>query len=86
MKTAQNADGFSLNNGNSRPIKDAKIWYSNDGVNFVSAGSYVFQKTSGTQYLAFTSKLSFRYFKIVAKTRWDGTDFAQFFEIGIYAN
>lgn len=86
MKTAQNADGFSFSNGSSRPIKDAEIWYSNDDVNFVSAGSYVIPKTSGVQYFAFASKLNFRYFKIVSKTSWDGTDFAQFFEIGLYAN
>lgn len=86
MKTAQNADGFSFNTGSGRPIKDAEIWHSNDGVNFVSAGSYVIQKTTGIQYFAFASKLNFRYFKIVAKTSWDGTHFAQFFEIGLYEN
>jgi hypothetical protein len=84
MKSVQEANGFSINNGGGRAVKDVEIWYSSNGTDFTLAGSYQPKKTSGIQYFNFASKLSFRYFKIAAKTSWDGTDFAQIQEVGLY--
>ena len=80
------ANGLSITqrNGLSRAIKDAEFLTSNDGSNFTSVNNYVFANKNGMQYFEFSSPQTFRYFKIIAKTAWDGLQFASLAEIGLY--
>jgi hypothetical protein len=82
----QTADGFTILNADRRAIKDVDILYSVDGVNFLPQATYVIPKLGYTQNFAFGASLTFRYFKILAKSSWDGEQFAQFAEIGLYKN
>ena len=79
-------DGFNIQNGAGRSIKTADILYSNDGVNFTPQASYTIQKIGSKQNFDFPSALTFRYFKIVPTSSWDGQPFAQIAEIGFYNN
>jgi hypothetical protein len=82
----QTADGFTILNADRRAIKDVDILYSVDGVNFLPQATYVIPKLGYTQNFAFAAPLTFRYFKVLAKSSWDGEQFAQFAEIGLYKN
>lgn len=86
MGAAKTVKGLSYTHrsGLSRAVKDIELLYSNDGVNFTSAGNFVVPKVNGPQYLDFSTTLSFRYFKLIAKTAYDGTQFAAIAELGMY--
>lgn len=86
LGSAKTVDGFTIQNGASRPIKDADVLYSSDGVNFTTQASYVVQKASSKQNFTFPSALTFRYFKIVPQSSWDGQPYAQIAEIGFFNN
>jgi len=86
MGSAHTLKGFTIQNGASRPIKNADILYSTDGVNFVSQASYVIAKSSSKQNFTFNTPLTFRYFKIVPQSSWDGQVFAQIAEIGFFTD
>lgn len=79
-------DGFTILNGDRRAIKDVDILYSTDGINFSLASTLQIPKLGSIQNFAFQAPLSFRYFKILAKSSWDGEQFAQFAELGFYKN
>lgn len=68
----------------SRSVKDAELFISIDGLSFTSVSSYVFANSNGAQYFNFTNAKSFRYFKLVTKSAWDGLQFAALAEIGLY--
>jgi len=84
--TTQTANGFSITqrSGLSRAIKNAELLTSTDGSNFISAGTYVFANSNGAQYFDFSSPKTFRYFKVIAKTSWDGLQFAALADAGFY--
>ncbi len=86
MQSIKTANGFSVTqrSGLSRSVKDAEFLTSSDGVSFTSAGNFVFSNTNGPQYFSFSSPRSFRYFKLVAKSAWDGLQFSALAEVGLY--
>jgi len=86
MGANQTPAGFSLTerSGLQRAIKDFEILTSTDGTNFTTLGSFVAANTNGPQYFDFTAPKTFRYFKIIAKTAWDGLQFAAIAEVGMY--
>jgi len=86
MGTVKNVNGLSITqrSGLSRAIKNADLYTSNDGVNFTLKGSYTFANANGPQYFDFSSALSFRYFKIISNSAWDGLQFASLAEVGMY--
>ncbi|MES2544618.1 MAG: discoidin domain-containing protein [Bacteroidota bacterium] len=86
MASTKTASGLSITqrSGLSRAIKNAELFTSTDGVNFTSAGTYTFANTNGAQYFDFAAPKTFRYFKIVASTAWDGLQFASLAEVGMY--
>lgn len=86
MGSAKTAAGLTITqrSGLQRAIKNAELFTSNDGVNFSSAGTYVFANANGSQYFDFAAPKNFRYFKIVASTAWDNLQFASLAEIGMY--
>lgn len=67
-----------------RGAKDVEILYSTNGTSFISAGNFVVPKYSGPQYLNFTSEVSARYFKVICKSSWDGTQNAAIAELGAF--
>jgi len=84
--TAKTATGLSLlqRSSLSRAVKDFEILTSTDGVNFTSRGNYVAGNNSGTQYFNFPSAQTFLYFKVIAKSAYDGQQFACLAELGLY--
>jgi len=86
MGSSKTANGLSVTQrtGPQRAIKNAELFTSIDGVNFTSAGTFVFANLSGSQYFDFASPKTFRYFKIVASSSWDGAQYAALGEIGMY--
>ena len=86
MGTLKTANGLSIiqRGGLSRAIKDAELFISNDGASYTSVGAYAFSNINGVQYFNFSSAKSFRYFKLVAKSAWDGLQFASLAEVGLY--
>jgi hypothetical protein len=86
MGSTKTAKGLTIKqrSGLQRAIKNTELFTSNDGVNFISAGTYTFANTNGPQYFDFATSKTFRYFKVVASTSWDGLQFASLAEIGIY--
>lgn len=86
MGSAKTANGLSITqrSGLQRAIKNVELFTSNDGINFTSAGTYVFGNANGPQYFDFTAPKTFRYFKVIASTAWDGLTFASLAEIGMY--
>lgn len=83
-KTVNGGLSLTQRDGASRAIKDFEILVSTDNVNFVSLGTKVAANGSGTQYFAFDSPKTFRYFKVLAKSSWDGTQNAAIAELGLY--
>lgn len=76
--------GFTIANTFGRAIKNAELLYSVDGVNFTSLGDFVIPKSRSSQDFV-SGPLSFQYFKVIAKSSWDGNQFAQIDEMGFYA-
>ena len=83
---SKTTNGLSVTqrSGLSRSVKDAELFISNDGLTFTSVGTYVFSNTNGAQYFNFSSVKTFRYFKLVVKSAWDGLQFAALAEVGLY--
>ncbi|MBP6023856.1 discoidin domain-containing protein [Ferruginibacter sp.] len=86
MGSTKTVNGLSVTQrgGLNRAIKNAELFTSTDGVNFTSVSSYVFANSNGVQYFDFAAPRSFRYFKIVASSAWDGMQFAALAEVGMY--
>lgn len=86
LGSVQTANGLSVTqrSGLSRSIKEAELFVSNDAVSFTAVGNYVFANTNGAQYFNFSTAKSLRYVKLVAKSAWDGLQFAALAEVGLY--
>lgn len=86
MGKSQTVNGFTLTqrSGLSRAIKDFELLVSNDGNSFTSVKNFVAAKTNGGQYFTFDSPVSFRYFKVISKSAWDGQQFAAVAEVGMF--
>lgn len=86
MGSVNTALGLSITqrSGLNRAVKTAELFSSNDGSTFTSVGSFTFQKVNGPQYFDFGAAKSFRYFKIVCNSAWDGLQYAALAEVGIY--
>jgi hypothetical protein len=86
LGSIKTANGLSLTqrSGLSRSVKDAELLVSSDGVSFTSLGNYVFSNTNGPQYFGFNTPKSFRIMKVIAKSAWDGLQFAALAEVGLY--
>jgi hypothetical protein len=86
MGATATAKGLSVTQrgGLSRAVKDAELFTSKDGVVFTTAGNFQFSNTNGVQYFNFSTSQSFRYFKLVVKSAWDGLQFASLAEVGLF--
>jgi hypothetical protein len=86
MGAVATAKGLSITQrgGLSRAVKDAELFISTDGMTYVSAGIFQFRNANGVQYYDFNSPKSFRYFKLVVRSAWDGLQFASLAEVGFY--
>ena len=86
MGTAQTASGISLTqrSGLARAIKEADLLVSSDGISFTKVSTLSLANQNGVQYHAFTSPITFRFFRLEAKSAWDGLQFASLAEIGLY--
>jgi hypothetical protein len=86
LGSIKTANGLSVTqrSGLNRAVKDAELFTSSDGLSFTSVSNYVFGNANGAQYFNFSSAKSFRYFKLVAKSAWDGLQFAALAEVGLY--
>ncbi|WP_316838977.1 discoidin domain-containing protein [Pedobacter gandavensis] len=83
-KTVSGGLSLTQREGANRAIKDFEILISSDNVSYTSLGNKEAANGSGTQYFAFDSPKTFRYFKIIAKSSWDGTQNAALAELGLY--
>jgi hypothetical protein len=91
MGGSKTASGLSITQNSFlwSAVKEAELYTSSDGTSFTLAGSYTFANdlalgNNGVQYFDFTAAKTFRYFKIVAKSAWDGLGFASLAEVGMY--
>ncbi len=86
MGSVKTVNGLSLTqrSGLSRAVKDFELQYSTDGTNFIAINNYIAAKSNGVQYFNLGSAQSFRYFKLIAKSSWDGLEFASLAELGVY--
>jgi hypothetical protein len=86
MSRTQEVKGLSLiqRPGLQRAVKDFEILSSTDGISFTSQGNFVAQQSNLRQYFDFPSLQTFRYFKVIAKSAWDGEQFAALAELGLY--
>lgn len=86
MQAIKTMQGVSLTqrSGLQRAIKNFEIQLSSDGVSFVSAGNFIAANANGPQYINFSSSKSGRYIKIIAKTGYDGSQYASLAELGAY--
>ncbi len=74
---------FTQRNG-SRRVKDVEIQVSPDNVNWNSEGQFVLQNVVTPQNVALPAVKSFRYFKLIFKSAFDGTQNAAMAEVAIY--
>lgn len=86
MRQTQTVNGFTFTQRSSlsRAVKDLEIQYSTDGISFKSAGAYIAANATGVQNFTFTATLSFRYFRVIPKSAWDGQQYAAIAEVGMY--
>ncbi|HTM99932.1 MAG TPA: discoidin domain-containing protein [Pedobacter sp.] len=75
---------FTHRSGLQRAVKTFDVLVSSDGINFTTAGSYVTGNVNGPQYFDFNTSRTFRYFKVIANSSWDGEKFAAIAEVGLY--
>ena len=55
-----------------------------DGATFVSIKNFTVANTNGSHYFTFDISRTFRYFKVVSKSAWDGQAFAAIAEVGMF--
>ena len=68
----------------SRNIETCEIQVSNDNSNWESLGEFTLEKIAGQQDLALPETKTFRYFKFMVKTVFDGSDSAALAELSPY--
>ena len=78
-------NGFSfLQRDGMRKIKDIEILISTDNKIWLSKGDYVLKNINTTHHVNLDGESTFRYFKIKAKSAFDGDQFAALAEIKCY--
>lgn len=74
--------GFSfLQRDGMRKVKDIEVLVSTDKINWESKGDFELKRINTIHHVNLESEASFRYFKIKAKTAFDGDKFAALAEI-----
>ncbi|MGS2761643.1 M60 family metallopeptidase [Sinomicrobium sp. M5D2P9] len=85
MKGTTAVNGFTLTQRDGqRKVKDMEILVSNDGTNWESLGDHVLEETAAPQNIDLPESKSFRYFKLVMKSAYDGLQFAAMAEVTVY--
>lgn len=86
MGQSQTVDGFKFSQRQSlsRAVKDIEIQISTDNRTWESLGDFTLQNVSSEQNINLSASKSLRYFKLIAKTAYDGTDNASMAEIYAY--
>lgn len=86
MLAVQEVKGFYLTQRQSlsRNIESFEIQVSDDNSNWESLGDFTLEKIKGQQDVALSEPKSFRYFKFMIKTVFDGSDNAALAEISPY--
>ncbi|MNI59440.1 Sialidase precursor [compost metagenome] len=85
MKKDTTVTGFTFTQRNGvRRVKDVEIQVSQDNVNWNSEGQFVLQDIITPQNVALPAVKSFRYFKLIFKSGFDGTQNAAMAEIKVY--
>jgi hypothetical protein len=86
MAAQKTLQGISLTqrSGLQRAVKDFEILTSTNGTTFTSEGNFAAANSNGPQYFNFTSSKTVRYFKIIAKSAYDGLQFASLAELGAF--
>jgi hypothetical protein len=82
-KTAQGLS-YTHRAGANRAVKEFEFLISTDGINYTSLGNKITTQSSGKQYFHFDTSQTFRYFKVLCKSSWDGTQNAAIAELGLY--
>ena len=76
------AKGFSfLQRNGSRKVKDIEILVSSDNNEWESKGDFTLKNINTIHHIDLAEETSFRYFKIIAKSAFDGQQFAALAEI-----
>ncbi|TKC05716.1 discoidin domain-containing protein [Pedobacter polaris] len=86
MGNVKLVEGISLSQRNtlSRSVKSFEYLTSSNGIDFVSAGNFELANSTSIQYFKLPNKQSLRYIKIIAKSAYDGSNFAALAEIGAF--
>ena len=85
MKKDTTVTGFTFTQRNGvRRVKDVEIQVSQDNVNWNSEGQFVLQDIITPQNVALPAVKSFRYFKLIFKSAFDGTQNAAMAEVKVY--
>ena len=69
--------------GGQRKVKDIELLISNNNTNWESLGNFVLRNYGGQQIVSLPANKTFRYFKIIMNTAYDGLQFAALAEAGI---
>lgn len=85
-KEVLNIDGFEFHQRQSgtRAIKELEILVSNDNVQWESLGEFTLLNIVAPQTIELEESKSFRYFKLVTKSAYDGTNFSALGEVSLY--
>lgn len=76
------AKGFSfLQRDGGRKIKGIEILVSSDNITWESKGDFILKNINTTHHVTLANEASFRYFKIIAKSAFDGAQFAALAEL-----
>ncbi|SFW56946.1 F5/8 type C domain-containing protein [Sinomicrobium oceani] len=85
MKEVTTLNGFTLTQRDGqRKVKDIELQVSNDNNNWESIGDYVLDDTEMAQNIDLPESRSFRYFKVIMKSAYDGLQFAALAEVTVY--
>ncbi|MCZ4245702.1 discoidin domain-containing protein [Pedobacter punctiformis] len=86
MAAVKNLQGISLTQRSSlqRAVKNLEILTSTDGISFTSAGNYIAANSNKVQYFDFPASKSARYFKIIANSAYDGSQYVAIAELGAF--
>lgn len=82
MNEELTVEGFSfLQRDGMRKVKDVEILISADNENWQSQGNFTLKNINTIHHINLPKKETFRYFKIIAKSAFDGEQFAAMAEI-----
>jgi hypothetical protein len=82
MGQSQTVKGFTfVQRDGMRKVKDVEILLSNDMQNWVSQGNFILKNINTAHHIELDQPETFRYFKIIAESAFDGQQFAAMAEI-----